>query len=778
MVKPSFRNISSFFLIFVLLLAGFTPSFQITLAEDGTGLSDEKAEEDLKAEDYIIDPSTNDEGKEEQDEEGKKEMTSQSEGTGEGTITIHSPDNYTLTNEQTLLVSGTYTNTPYELHLIGVSEENIKILNFSEGTWQIELENLKDGTYEFYVQAYDEEGPIENVVSDSRILVIHTIAPILTVQTPEHHSYTNQLFFSGTWESSIELGPEFESDFVPSIEFYLFKEEKEIGNTEAVIILADKEDSIDDNGVWNWEISMEKIKEELEMELDFEDGEYYFYLKTIDAAGNERVLPAKEEADEIEPFMFTYHTARPYITPNVTPKHKATQVPITIEAITANYVGLEIDPEYEIQKMMKVLKENKVIEGTVTFEEKTGEIRFEPTKGVLSVNTRYEVIIDPLLKDIAGNYINPRIWSFTTESRKVTSAHVVIANNTNTCATCHSTHTADSRNLVKGNMDLPRLEEENKEGAIQEPDGGVSMDPIQAYCLACHDGTTAAPMAQDVNATYIHDKTLITEGGEEKIGTCSSCHDPHVQTVEGNRNTHHLQSHFTFDHDKLHNPNTEGIGKIDSKITLCETCHINDSFERYGDGEFILFQYENRNSYSVDKNGNPVMFGSTENYSLCVRCHNADYQKQYPNVSDILKYYKDASAASSGHFITNDRVKDGSLLNGNLACDDCHNRHGSNNEMLINSVLGHNGERDKDGNRIKFSWSGPRDTVKAQRDFCLSCHNETTELYGLNPSYMEEEGSVHRQNKDKSCADCHGGPEKDFTRAVHTPTRGSLQQDE
>ncbi|MCD8511787.1 MAG: Ig-like domain-containing protein [Bacillus sp. (in: Bacteria)] len=682
------------------------------------------------------------------------------------------------------------------------------ITDLSNGNWQIIIDNLDDGSYEYYVQAFDNnEEPIENSQSEIRGLIIHTSPPELLVETHEHEGYANKMYFAGTWESSFQLDTEEESTFIPYIELYLTTVEDDLEDADPVTITAEESGFFDDEGVWNWEITEEDIFEQLELESEFENGKYIFYMKTEDAAGN--VTIAANEIDEetnqvIEPFMFTYSSSRPYISPNVTPVHKATQVPLntTVQFKYISEIPVDDTDETFFDELL-VVKTGKVeVPGSISWDtnDHITTITFTPEQN-LEANSRYDVMINPLFKDQAGNYVHPRIWAFTTAVVEGSrSAHEMVQNNTNTCAICHSPHTAEYRNLLKGTIDLPDQEGTEENGENGDTNGGeVITDPIQSYCLACHDGTSAS-RADHMDAEHTHSVGLIDENGVEQSRSCAACHDPHVQTADGNQNTHHLQSHFTFDHEEITDEDGELVGFQDSKITLCETCHISNSesvdgtttsWEAYTSSltSFNLFSYKDRNTYELDDSNTPVTFGTADSYSLCLRCHNAEYRDLYPNVVDIKQYYlidpveseDDSEEMFYGHFISEDRVKDGSLINGYLACDDCHSRHGSENEMLIKSVLGHNGAIDDEGNRFTFTWNNSRDSVEGQREFCLSCHTPIsdtigdeailpTEMYGITLFYSEH------SDPNVSCASCHGGESNDqqerFRRAVHSPTKG------
>ncbi|WNF36641.1 cytochrome c3 family protein [Bacillaceae bacterium IKA-2] len=508
-------------------------------------------------------------------------------------------------------------------------------------------------------------------------------------------------------------------------------------------------------------VGEETIHPEDEEDLDFsydEDGYFSFDL-TTKIAENEMVevtITAEDAAGNIgeTSIEFFYDISRPFIPPSsLYPKPYMTQVPVEGLEVSFKIVDDNIDIKEIIEKRPIALLDHKgEIPGVINYNEKTKTFTFVPDQSKLSSYQKYYVLINPLLADKAGNYIHPRSWSFTT-TKKNSSFSIMSTNgtstnsphgnylmNTNTCKTCHNTHGGTG----------PKLEgpdDELKEKLEQH-------DHVVSYCMACHDGTVASKMPEntDQHAVSNHNKQLTTKDGQVVNQSCGSCHNVHLDSHEKNPNL--KKDHITFNHTGVSGAGS--LGLISSSQRLCESCHASNLQEIYlSQGvKYQVFPYRDRNTSIEDLEEGKTTFGEFDDYLLCLRCHNSNFKADYQNIVDIDTHYK---ADYSGHYITNDRVQDGSLLDGNLPCADCHETHGSaNNVGLLKDSLGHR-------NPTEFKQSGEW-TIADERRFCESCHNNDTELYGITVEYDGHE------NPNQSCSTCHGGG--NFIKAVHAPTEG------
>ena len=208
-------------------------------------------------------------------------------------------------------------------------------------------------------------------------------------------------------------------------------------------------------------------------------------------------------------------------------------------------------------------------------------------------------------------------------------------------------------------------------------EGGKYGASEDNFCMVCHDGTNGSPMPDKYNSTNKHNQH--TDAEAKNSETCTSCHNPHASwTAE---NPSRLQS---------------------VQVT--------------GASHFQTLTYKKAGTAA----------GAVEDFTLCFSCHDGG------TASNIKKYYENETLlAESGHNIT---AADGSALNGQLACADCHETHGSNNIMLLREELGNIKLADAD----KFKTTGIAWNAENERQFCLKCHNNNTEVYGKTGTFQDK----------------------------------------
>ncbi|MCM3691736.1 cytochrome c3 family protein [Neobacillus niacini] len=251
-------------------------------------------------------------------------------------------------------------------------------------------------------------------------------------------------------------------------------------------------------------------------------------------------------------------------------------------------------------------------------------------------------------------------------------------------------------------------------------EGGKFGTDTNNLCMACHDGTNGSPKLETSTSTNKHN--------QDSSVSCSSCHDPHNPGTKENPNSFH--------------PNKADDANINPFLT-----------------------YKKASTAT----------GETNDFSLCFSCHNGIAKDKNGNlISNIEKYYKDETyTAQSGHNITatNDS---GSQLNGQIPCAECHETHGSKNIKMLRGNLG-NIKLD-DTNLLYESKSENWDATE-ERNFCLKCHNNTTEIYGKTGSLKNKNDAGetiigHQADDVQSCSSCHGGETKSYIDAAHAPTKG------
>lgn len=250
--------------------------------------------------------------------------------------------------------------------------------------------------------------------------------------------------------------------------------------------------------------------------------------------------------------------------------------------------------------------------------------------------------------------------------------------------------------------------------------GGKFGNDPDGVCMACHDGTAGSPMVDNYDDENNQHDTM-HEVTKTEGYSCASCHNPHTNwTAE--------------------NPNK-----------------IKRTYE------------ENKTTIEISYKRSP---GLSADFNLCLRCH------KDAKASNINKYFEDEDIlASSGHIFS---IEDGSTVNGQMACADCHETHGGKtNVYSLKENLGHTKRADTDLLKLgkKVEWTG-----ETERTFCTKCHfiseNDTVksvEMYGKTASFNTDTVG-HRPIEDKTvgCSTCHGGasetdPIEQIRRSAHAP---------
>lgn len=333
----------------------------------------------------------------------------------------------------------------------------------------------------------------------------------------------------------------------------------------------------------------------------------------------------------------------------------------------------------ESGKIVKSIEEDtlpEVIGVSVDETYKQYYLPFTPAEP-LDPATTYQVHVNHEIANEAGGTISPRFFQFTTVTNHAGNAlHGDVMGNTNSCAHCHSTHSGKNESLIGGKY------------------GNLDGDMV---CMTCHDGTGGTPMTgrDKLDIPNKHDEI----GGSNQSGnSCTSCHNPHLG--ESDDNPHKLQDYFEYNH-------TSEIGKINSQATLCETCHGPDDEKRN--------EVFSKNYYQVYSYKTMNVTGNADDFSLCFSCHDGS------KALDIKQYYTN-DTTESGHFIT---ATDGSHQDGQMPCADCHETHRSDNLYLLKDNLGHIDRPDEEKFISGTTWS-----ATAERDFCMTCHDYSIEMYG------------------------------------------------
>lgn len=247
-----------------------------------------------------------------------------------------------------------------------------------------------------------------------------------------------------------------------------------------------------------------------------------------------------------------------------------------------------------------------------------------------------------------------------------------------------------------------------------------------ANCHSTHNGQTATLMGG----------AIVSDPSGE---FCMVCHDGTNGPITESYDTNN-------DHYKAHTQES-----LKGEGFSCASCH----------NPHTSWTKENPNKIkNHDSNTYSKTLGTSDDFKLCLRCHTAG------KASDMEIYYKDAEIlASSGH---NFSKAEGSTLDGQMPCADCHETHGSNNSYSLKENLGHVIRSTEDE---KFKQEPGARTLSAveERNFCLSCHNGSIEMYGKTARYDDK--IEEHLDESGSCSSCHGTGDNKSQTAAHAPRK-------
>ena len=680
----------------------------------------------------------------------------------EPTIAITSPVSGSSLNEEDVVITGSVENFPIEA-LVKLYLDEVEIetpIQVVDKTWSTQL-TLSKGSHTILAQS-EVEGI--QIVSDPVEITIDPILPIMSMTKPINGEFVNVKVLEGSTEPSA-----------------------------TVKICMDCTMDSDDIIIGSWSsIRADSTGKWVCQNPELTEGNHTVYAKAIDSKGN---------TSNVIKVEFHVDTLRPQVLPDVFPKQDMTQVPLN-PVIKVKISDANVLNEAEIMTSINVSQNGTKVEGTINYNRDTKEITFTPLEA-LTPSKKYNVFISPLgIIDAAKNSAFPRFWSFTTvgiKSEKHPNPHGSYTNNVDTCGNCHSTHNAQDANLLitktKTETSTPEVITIETIAETNQPKDLVA----DKFCMSCHDGTVVAPLPENSKAVHTHDAAVEIDGTPSG-SSCGSCHNPHLERSENNPNM--AQDHITYTHQPSNqvDPN-KPTEEISSKEQLCESCHENDSAEKiaHEDVEYSVFKYSKSSTAT----------GIYEDYELCLRCHNEDFNSKYNKSADIASHYnnlteeimkqyektngplsfanREISVAEknfSGHII---KALDGSPLAGHLPCAECHDTHGSNNLKQLKTSLGHEnvqsftaGDTDSknvkvvlDNKEVEFSILSD----SKERAFCLACHNGTTAIYGVTGEKYDTARTEHKTYPSKSCSYCHGRGETEVEKALsaaHAPKKGLI----
>lgn len=653
-------------------------------------------------------------------------------------VTITSPQMGDFLNETTFNVTGTVENFTNGASIVLYSGSNVigTIDGVTGSNWTITALS-QEGTQSIFAVATDLDS--NTATSDIVTITLDKTPPEITIEKPTNGEYINSQVIEGKSEANATIQI--------CVDCYRDAENQVIGTWVSI--------SANSSGVWKYE------------DLQMADDSHTVFAKSIDKAGN---------LSTVKEVSYILDKSRPIVSRNVYPKQDMTQVPIntTIKVTVLDSTALN---EQLIQNSIKLSQNGINVPGVTAYNSETKELTFTPSVDLLT-SKKYQVFVSPLgLMDSAGNIAFPKIWSFTTVSAPLgeggeehSNPHGSYGNDVNTCANCHSTHVSSSPSLI----------------GRKNPDGTTQQNfLVDDYCMACHDGTVA-PKSENMESTHTHNAAVNIEG-KSSGSSCASCHNPHLDWSEQNPNL--TQDHIVYTHlppDPTKPDMVKPTGVISSKEQLCESCHESDSAERIANPavEYRLFQYKKWNT----------AIGISEDYELCLRCHNPNFKQKYEITPDIASHYNNLTEAIkkqfelengtgsyanreiteeeknfSGHII---KAMDGSPLAGHIPCAECHDTHGSNNVYNLKVQIGH--ENPKTFHAPTGEWDAAK-----ERAFCIACHNGETAIYGVigraiyditTGIAIDPGETYHNKDSTQACSECHSN-NNSFSEAAHAPKR-------
>lgn len=452
-----------------------------------------------------------------------------------------------------------------------------------------------------------------------------------------------------------------------------------------------------------------------------------------------------------------------------------TQLKSSIDAQTYNPIKVLLEPTTANGTSSDVTGSVSIVDNGLKSGKYEYDITFTPNSDLV-LNKTYLIYLKPDLVDDTGNVVFAKFFKFTTMSDtdwnnpekqdNQDNPHGHYSLKTNMCSNCHSSH-------VNNHLPNTNPSSDREGGSYLLIYNDELNNTSASYCMACHDGTmNNAPIINNIYNQYHHNNPAdYTTGAADNLKeavSCTSCHNPHLQYSDDNPNL--LKDHIVY----THNASDAGKGgldpdpaklQVDSLNQPCDSCHGSNEINSTainstapGDG-YKPLKYKKSTGAT----------GIADDFSLCLRCHNGK------KASDINQYYT-SDLVNSKHNIT---ATDGSILNGQLPCAECHDTHGSKNMKMLRKQLGNIQITDS---AKMFSSSGTTWDATNERNFCLTCHNNSTEIYGKSAVVFQTTITEH-QDSTKACSNCHNDPtknndtfEKRTMSAAHAPHAGHVSQ--
>jgi predicted CXXCH cytochrome family protein len=395
----------------------------------------------------------------------------------------------------------------------------------------------------------------------------------------------------------------------------------------------------------------------------------------------------------------------------------------------------------------------------------------------LSSNSTYTVTLTSEIKDKTGIPFNEYYtWSFTTGEADYFNPHGNYTDNTMACSYCHSTHTAQSDELL-------------------------NQTTQTALCFTCHDGTGSN---YNIKANYYEPDAsiqtfhpIMDTGNLElkQLLQCSDCHNPHGdKDQDGNiypkllrasdgKNTSYSGNEFCL---ICH-------GGTDQQFTPTfynDTAgnHVNPNAAHYDKTKFSLLPASGTEvTCSVCHTSHSGRFNSLTNdleENLCLNCHSDTTNSKHGR--NILEefYGNEENKTISWHDLTS---SDGT----NVECSSCHGPHTVGAVSLEEGLaqgLPYSDLVDPSNTKKSFTMVAGSEgaTMGDMTDFCLVCHDGSPPIaerssISVVPYTIQfpDENFTYNSGWDKSnfrnsihslngvgCEDCHESHGSEYPRLL------------
>lgn len=340
---------------------------------------------------------------------------------------------------------------------------------------------------------------------------------------------------------------------------------------------------------------------------------------------------------------------------------------------------------------------------TVYYDPATRTAVFTPAAPLLA-DTEYRAVLTTGIKDSTGHALaEDYAWSFSTGTLPFYNPHGNYLSNTAACKSCHQTHTAQGKALLKEGMQT-------------------------AVCYTCHDGSGSRfdieRIFSQTGATRTYHPVMDTGNpAVNGVMQCTDCHNPHGDKDE-----------FGNVYPRLLDAN-DGTTANHQGNAFCLSCHgptdLNLTLDYY---ENTLGDHTNNLAAHYDTSKS-LLLPSSGTEVTCVTCHD-QHSGSYADLLNqgeenaCLACHDNAANSLSGINVAEEFAKTGSHHDitsdsgAKVECSSCHGPHAVG-EAKLSDNLPYSDLSDPSNTKKVFTQvpGTPNATVGDRTDFCLICHS-------------------------------------------------------